>query len=409
MTHSAATASHDTTFNLQQLLASILGRLRSSASQHGVTLSLHLEPDVPVSLCGGDSTLNQVLSGLLDAMITHTGQGEISLQASEIGREENTVELCFSISAPVQDEAFLNATLERSAELLSSLNGESFFEPVPDKGAIIQLTAMFALQHDSAPPPPSPALSILLVDDVQINLELGSIVMEKQGHRVTTAENGAEALEKFQSGNFDMIFMDVQMPVMDGFQATRAIRESERSRGGHIPIIAMTAYATIGDRALCLEAGMDSYISKPVRPAEIVEIIRQFAVSQTREFDAEPGGSPSPAGAAELAVFDRAELLDRLGGRAELIPRFTIMFQESTATALKQLHEAIAAGNADSLHRQAHTIKGAAANIGATRVRGCAQLLDECAKEGNLAAAPRLLSDLEQEYQLFCVEASKPV
>ena len=108
---------------------------------------------------------------------------------------------------------------------------------------------------------------MLLVDDSRLNQKLAEAILQKQGHRVTVASHGREALECWRTGTFDLILMDIQMPEMDGFEATRAIRAQEQTSGQHIPIVAMTAHAMMGDRELCLEAGMDEYVSKPIRAA----------------------------------------------------------------------------------------------------------------------------------------------
>ena len=117
------------------------------------------------------------------------------------------------------------------------------------------------------------SLRVLLVDDSRLNQKLAEAILQKQGHRVTIANHGREALEHWRSGNFDLILMDIQMPEMDGFEATREIRAQEQARGDHIPIIAMTAHAMMGDRELCLQAGMDEYVSKPIRAQRLLETV----------------------------------------------------------------------------------------------------------------------------------------
>jgi CheY-like chemotaxis protein len=113
------------------------------------------------------------------------------------------------------------------------------------------------------------SLKILLVEDVVINQRVASRILEKLGHTVTLAHDGREAVAAWEEGRFDLILMDVQMPVMDGFEATALIREQERSTGKHVPIIAMTAYAMKGDEEKCRAAGMDGYVSKPAKQEEI--------------------------------------------------------------------------------------------------------------------------------------------
>lgn len=120
-------------------------------------------------------------------------------------------------------------------------------------------------------------LHILFVEDVPINRRIVQRILEKQGHRVTTAKNGRVAIERWEKKPFDLVFMDIQMPEMDGYTATAAIRARERETGRHVPIAAMTAYAMQGDGDKCLAAGMDAYLTKPVNANEILMTIRRLA------------------------------------------------------------------------------------------------------------------------------------
>jgi CheY-like chemotaxis protein len=126
-------------------------------------------------------------------------------------------------------------------------------------------------------------LRILLVEDNRTNQVLAMRLLEKRGHEVIVAGNGEEALEAIEKQAFDLILMDVQMPGMDGLQATQAIRKDERNSGKHIPIVAMTAHAMVGDMERCLEAGMDDYITKPVRPQQLLEVLERFALMTPAE------------------------------------------------------------------------------------------------------------------------------
>jgi two-component system, sensor histidine kinase and response regulator len=125
------------------------------------------------------------------------------------------------------------------------------------------------------------ALNILLAEDNPVNRKVATRILEKAGHNVTVACDGLRALETLDQGNFDLVFMDVQMPVMDGFEATSRIREKERATGSHIPIVAMTAHTMKGDRENCLAAGMDAYVSKPVHPDELLRVADSFAPTAT--------------------------------------------------------------------------------------------------------------------------------
>jgi CheY-like chemotaxis protein len=125
---------------------------------------------------------------------------------------------------------------------------------------------------------------VLLVEDVVVNQMLATRILEKAGHMVTVASDGQQALTALEKGNFDVVLMDVQMPDMDGFEATRRVREREAQSGGHVPIVAMTAFAMSGDREKCIDAGMDGYLAKPIRSSELLAAISEF------------GGSGSPTG-----------------------------------------------------------------------------------------------------------------
>ena len=132
---------------------------------------------------------------------------------------------------------------------------------------------------------PGPALRILLAEDNVVNQKVAARVLERRGHSVTVASNGAEAVNLYGRDKFDVILMDIQMPEMNGYEATAAIRDHERTTGAHIPIIALTAHAMAGDRDRCLAAGMDDYVSKPIHLEELLQKVEQFS----------PSSAPSPA------------------------------------------------------------------------------------------------------------------
>jgi signal transduction histidine kinase/CheY-like chemotaxis protein/HPt (histidine-containing phosphotransfer) domain-containing protein len=249
--------------------------------------------------------------------------------------------------------------------------------------------------------------TILVVDDVEINRELLRVTLEKQGHRIIMAENGRQAVERFSEGKFDLAFMDMQMPILDGYGAVREIREIEQARAAiRTPIVAMTAYAMQGDREKCLSAGMDAYLSKPARAADILAMIEQFVQGggeHQTDRSAPPDHiaaeqAPPEQSAAEQAhpVFDRAELLERLGGREEMLGRFIEMFTRNVTGYLEALAAAIERGDGDQVRIQAHTIKGAAGNISARQVRETAATMELHAREGRLGEAAELLPALAE-------------
>jgi two-component system, sensor histidine kinase and response regulator len=140
---------------------------------------------------------------------------------------------------------------------------------------------------------PKNVLRVLLVEDNPVNQRLATRMLEKRGHRVMLAGNGREALEALEKGTFDLVLMDVQMPEMDGFQATGAIREKEMSTATHLPIIALTAHAIKGDRERCLAAGMDGYLTKPIRPRELDDVLKSYLARRAEKL-AMAGSSLGP-------------------------------------------------------------------------------------------------------------------
>jgi signal transduction histidine kinase/DNA-binding response OmpR family regulator len=254
-------------------------------------------------------------------------------------------------------------------------------------------------------------LQILVADDVEINREMVRIILEKRGHQVRLAGNGREAVQLQRETCCDAIFMDMQMPELDGYQATREIRAQEQGGPRRTPIVAMTAYALQGDRDKCLAAGADAYLSKPARPAEILALLEQLVPSayaaQTAAGPSVADAVPDPAPEPEaLRVFDVEDLIGRLGGRGEMVARFVEMFSGVVTGYLAALRDAVEQGDLEQTRIQAHTIKGAAANISAWQLRQTAEELEQLARAGECEGAGQLLQRLETGYGEFVAESS---
>lgn len=193
------------------------------------------------------------------------------------------------------------------------------------------------------------SLQILLAEDNAVNQLTATTMLQKLGHLVEVANNGREAVDKLAAGKFDLVFMDVQMPELDGLSATKEIRESEKSTGRHVPIVAMTAHAMAGDQDRCLEAGMDAYTSKPIRrkaiEAVIQEIVERFLTS------------PEAAGDSAMAI-DSEALLEELDDDKDMLQTMLQMFEKDAATRLPNLHQAVTDGDASTVASEAHALKG---------------------------------------------------
>jgi CheY-like chemotaxis protein len=231
------------------------------------------------------------------------------------------------------------------------------------------------------------SLRILLTEDNPVNQVLAVRLLEKRGHSVAVAGNGREALAALGRERFDVVLMDVQMPEMDGFETTAALRARERDAGTRVPVVAMTAYAMKGDKERCLAAGMDGYISKPLRPRDLFEAVEGLVAAD--------GGGEPPADGSE-AAFDPAVALARVGDDRALLKELIGLFLGECPRWLAAIREAIRQGDAGELRRAAHSIKGTVGTFGARAAFEAAQRLEAMGRDGNLAGAAEAADALEE-------------
>jgi PAS domain S-box-containing protein len=194
-------------------------------------------------------------------------------------------------------------------------------------------------------------LRVLLAEDNAVNQRFASALLGKLGHSVTIAENGAEAVAAYEAGHFDLVLMDVQMPELDGFDATRAIRAAERGTGRHVPIVAMTAHAMPGDRERCLESGMDDYVSKPVGHAALRDAIDRLC-------PAVPGAADEPAPREAGREFDPSHVLSVVGDDFELLDEIRALVRVSSVETIDAIGAALARDDRHAAARSAHALKG---------------------------------------------------
>ncbi|MFQ5586427.1 MAG: response regulator [Thermodesulfobacteriota bacterium] len=243
-------------------------------------------------------------------------------------------------------------------------------------------------------------LSILLAEDNPVNQKVATRIIEKRGHTVVVAENGKEALAVLKKQSFDLILMDVQMPEMGGFEATASIREDEKTTGAHIPIIALTAHAMKGDREWCLAAGMDGYVSKPLKAEELFEAIGKLCPSPAETGTAVGDGSvPADVAPEGSEVFDRKAVLDRVEGDKELFKELVELFLKNTPQLMGEIRDAVSRGDASQLEHSAHTLKGSAGNFCAGPAFDAALKLETMGREGKIKEADEAISVLQGEIE----------
>jgi signal transduction histidine kinase/CheY-like chemotaxis protein/PAS domain-containing protein len=257
------------------------------------------------------------------------------------------------------------------------------------KDALAPLVTRYSL-HEAGP-----GLNILLAEDNDVNQMLAQHFLQKRGHHVRVAPNGREAVRLVNESSFDLILMDVQMPEMDGFEATRAIRAIEAASGKHLPIVAMTAHALKGDRERCLDAGMDAYLSKPVNPMELFATIESVLGKPV-----DKRGTP-PKTMQERGMVDWRALVDGLDGDKDLLVEMIQLFRDDSEKHLEAIREAVAANDIQRLLQAAHSLKGAAANFTAPEVLNLALEVETLARAGNLQKAGTLVPALEEKVHLL--------
>jgi signal transduction histidine kinase/CheY-like chemotaxis protein len=324
-------------FQLRDGIATSIGMLAVRAQQKGLELTCNIHPEVPDSVVGDLSRLRQIIVNLIGNAIKFTEGGAVGLSVGVDSRTPAELRLHFVVTdtgvgialekQKLIFEAFSQADgstarkfggtglgLSICSHLVELMGGKIWVESALGQGSSFHFTAVLGagnpvtetgsaaapaqsavlcapvvefasavLVTDQAVQKEKKQLRILLAEDNAINQKIACHVLEKQGHHVTVAADGRQALSALDQAHFDVVLMDVQMPEMDGFETTGAIRARERGTGVHLPIIAMTAHAMKGDRERCIAAGMDSYISKPLGIKELIELLEKFSAAAQQE------------------------------------------------------------------------------------------------------------------------------
>ena len=241
---------------------------------------------------------------------------------------------------------------------------------------------------------------LLLVDDDPFSRKLLLEILRSQDICVDVADNGAEAVEKIGQVNYDAVLMDCQMPVMDGFEATRKIRADRRF--ADLPILAMSGDATEDDRKKCLECGMNGHVAKPIDANLLFATLGRWV--KLKAFVAPGQGKLALANGDEAPNIPGLEIdkaLRYLDGNANLLRKLIARFGETQADTVMHIRAAIESGDTETAARAAHTFKGVAGNIGATEISACAAMVEGMLKQGNAAGLADALGEMEQKLNLL--------
>jgi len=331
-----------TEFEVREVVDEGLSLLALQARQKGLTFAQQVDPGVPAVVAGDPQRLRQILVNLVGNAIKFTERGSITVTVSRSSGAASAVELQFSVAdsgigipddkrATVFD-SFTQADgsisrryggtglgLTICARLAEAMGGRVWVDSTPDRGSTFHVVLPFEVvqrQDRSEPkahrePQAVPdrvaqlatdlavnpaALRILVAEDSPVNQRLARALLTRRGHVVMVANNGQEALDLLERETVDLVVMDVQMPDVDGLEAARRIRARERETGGHLPIIAMTAHAMLGDREKCLEAGMDEYVTKPIEPAALFAAVSRVMHARSNPEEQRTSAIPTSPG-----------------------------------------------------------------------------------------------------------------
>jgi len=438
-------------FSLRDRVRELLEPLVIRASQKQLKLVSVIPAKVPDHLRGDPLRLGQVLLNLVGNAIKFTERGEVvvavdvdsesckwqhsTLKSSEHCLHFSVSDTGIGIAAEKQAaifEAFAQADSSTTRQyggtglglaivsrLIQQMGGWIWVESEVGKGTTFHFTVRLGSFSSSSllsSPDSSTrrkheteddgqggraSLRILIAEDNAINRAVVTGILEKQGHVLVHAANGRKAIAALTSESFDLVLMDLQMPEMDGLEATRRIREMEKPTSRHTPIIAMTAHAMTGDREVCLASGMDDYISKPIRKEDLLEVLaRVLKPSSLHSPDSKSRTLTTDQKATveedHTSIVNLAKLRDEVEGDEDLLRKLIDLFTADTPLILASIRDSIAQRDSQGLAAGTHKLFGSLATFGAERARALALRLEEQGRLGDFANADERFADLEQ-------------
>jgi PAS domain S-box-containing protein len=428
-------------FDPRGIVEEVVQLLGGQAKAKGLSLHAHVAQEIPPILCGDAHRLQQVLANLSANSIKFTARGEIALEAAIESRSDSTATLRFTVTdagigiAPEKiahifspftqaDESMTRKYggtglgLTICKQLVELMSGTMGVTSVEGQGSTFWFTAVFDLaplhgrQIASEPPPVGHSVApvgatrigrearILLAEDSATNRQVALAQLQKLGYLASAVANGADAVEAVRQGHYDLVLMDCEMPVMDGFEATRRIHASGQP---DLPIIALTAHAMAEHRDRCLSAGMNDYLTKPLELGLLAEVLGKWLPAACAG-----GGSVAaaqtlslPAGERTQAVFNPEALLRRLMGDRQLASIVLKGFLHDFPVQLNNLRALVDAADSAGVRLQAHALKGAAATVAAESLQALALAIERTEDKLRLDDCGKLLPRAVEEFERF--------
>lgn len=383
-------------FSIRSLVVSLQTMLQASAIDKNLELVFFIDPTLPPLVLGDPTRLTQILLNLLSNAIKFTKDGSVTAYISRQEETSDSVRVQFKVkdtgigidanALPHIFERFRQATdfttrfyggtglgLNIVKSLIEMQGGWITVDSTPGVGSEFTLELTYSLAPESVLQTMDPSLTpselakksltILAVEDNPMNQKLVLQVIKRLGYTAKLAENGQQALDMLQEGHFDLILMDIQMPIMDGYQTTRHIRNTLKST---IPIIAMTAHALASEREQCLQAGMNDFLPKPFQMEDLDQMIKHYGFSN--ESPPPIVESPQPAIPPSSGIFSIDHLLTSVGNDPELAMELLEIYLDKTPEEIKLLRQALADKDVASIGRTLHTQKAPAMMMGLQRI-----------------------------------------
>ncbi len=436
-------------FNLPAELKKTVGSFAYIAEKKGLGINYAPGSALPEYVIGDPIRVNQVLTNLIGNALKYTFEGRVGISVDLIdgipgipeggesdfidSAEEERCFICFRVSdtgigipsekqhllfqsftqleqakMPKQDGTGLGLVIAKT--LVELMGGKIWFESEFRRGSELAFVLPFALPTEDeverfkvqdlggAPEGSWESLHLLLVEDKPLNRKLAGAFLEKMGHSVVTAANGREAVEMIAEGGYDAVLMDINMPEMDGIEATKVIRARERRASREtVPIIAMTAYAMKGDREKCLEAGMDGYISKPFKSEELQNIITRTVAKYRTKHEREPGLlAPSSATAGTIPP-DMAAMLEKVDGNCALLDELVGLLLADYHQEIASFGLALAGKEVERAASIMHGLKGQFGSLGLEGAFELAKDIEAMLKKQDMIGVPSSLILLREE------------
>ena len=416
-------------FTPGEVVKHVAGILAHEAQAKNIPLSWEVAPAARRTYVGDPMRLRQVLLNLAKNAVKFTERGQVKILVADggpldlgrrqlefavedtgIGIPEDQQERIFELFTQVDSSTArryggTGLGLGISRRLVGLMGGEIWVESEVGQGASFHFTVNLGdtdrqapvqvMRDEGQPAVPAGAVihaRVLLAEDNLVNRVLATNLMQKQGLTVVCAGNGREAVERCLQGDFDLVFMDIQMPEMDGIEATRKIRAHERTTGTHIPIIALTAHAMKGDKERFLAAGMDDYVSKPVDTDKLVQLLTRY-LKRSPDSASAVASVPVPE-VVGADPIDLDELRQRAGGNEELVGELLETYRDELRRRVGEIRRALEEGSSSLLREAAHSIKGMSATISAKAVESVARSLEDAGREQDLTGAEKQLDAL---------------